>query len=191
MNEPTEAEQPLAEETPQDNQAQDLIPDKTQVPGRAKSWDYDTTQGKQVFLKVLFEITGDGPYAGRHLRWDGYFSEKAFARTIESLEHCGWTGDDVGAVTDLDKNEVQLVVGLEEYNGKTFNRVNWVNRAASLRVFSPPDDAQKSLFANEMRGKLLLLRQGKPNNGPPARPSPAKPNGAPAAPPKSLDEIPF
>lgn len=164
-----------------------LIPDNTHVPARAKKWDYDSTSTGKTRLRVLFELGGD--YAGRHLTWDGYFSEGAFARTVESLEHMGWEGTDLSDVQGLDKNEVVLVVSQETYEGKTRNRINWVNRQADLRIFKPLDDAEKKNFANEMQGKLLLLRQGKPNNGPP-RPSPAKQNGAPA-PVKSLDEIPF
>lgn len=165
-----------------------LIPDNTHVPGRAKKWDYDVTSTGKTRLRVLFELGGE--YAGRHLTWDGYFSEGAFARTVESLEHMGWEGTDLSDIQGLEKNEVVLVVSQETYEGKTRNRIDWVNRQADLRLFNPLDEAGKKNFANEMQGKLLLLRQGKPNNGPAARPSP-KPNAAPAAAAKSLDEIPF
>lgn len=183
------------DEQTNETEAQDLshlIPDQTHVPGRAKKWDYDVTSTGKTRLRVLFELGGD--YTGRHLTWDGYFSESAFARTVESLEHMGWEGSDFSDIQGLDKNEVVLVVSQETYDGKTRNRIDWVNRQADLRLFNPLDEAAKKNFASEMQGKLLLLRQGKPNNGPPARSSPPKTaaaSAANAAAGKSLDDMPF
>jgi hypothetical protein len=48
-----------------------LIPDNTRVPGRAKQWDYDTTDSGKERLRVMFELAGrlrgPAPHLGRLL----------------------------------------------------------------------------------------------------------------------------
>lgn len=168
-----------------------LIPDGTRAPGRAKQWDLDTTETGKDRIRVMLALGGE--YAGRHLTWDGYFTDATFERTVESLRHMGWEGMDLGAIADLDKNEVELVIGVEEYTNpttgetKTYNRVNWVNRSASLYLKRPMDAASKASFAQRMKGKLLAMQAGQPANG--AKASPPRQAALPA--PTSLDDIPF
>lgn len=164
-----------------------LIADKTRVPGKAKEWALDVTESGKDRIRVMFALGGD--YVGRHLTWDGYFTDATFDRTVEALRHMGWEGMDLGDIGGLDKNDVELVVGVERYTNpetgeeKTYNRVDWVNRSASLFLKKPMDAAQKASFAQRMKGKLHALQAGQP------KPSPAK--TAPANAPTSLDDIPF
>lgn len=82
-------------------------------------------QTKQVC--VNFEILDDA-WAGVRLAWFGYFTQKTWERTVESLRYCGFKGDDLESVVRqaLDQ-EVSIVVEHHEYNGKTYARVAWVN----------------------------------------------------------------
>src|SRR5262249_16771388 len=71
------------------------------------------------FIQFYGKIT-QGPEAGGKARYTGYFGPNSAERTIESIQLCGWEGDDVGEFADgelhgLDTNEVEFVIELEEY----------------------------------------------------------------------------
>lgn len=183
MENQTEANNDAASEGPPSN----LIPNDTTVNAKAVSWDLDTTGTGSVRIRVLFALMGE--YAGRHLTYDGYFSDGTYARTIESLRYMGWEGADLDNIEGLDKNEVQLLIGQEEYEGKWRNRVRFVNRLASLFLSNPLDIAAKKSFAQSMKGRILALEQGKPKNGPVTRKPAASPPGKPAA--AGDGDIPF
>lgn len=164
-----------------------LIPENTTIAARAASWDLDTTGTGSTRVRVLFALLGE--YKGRHLTYDGYFTDGTLARTVESLRYMGWEGADLDKLEGLDKNEVQLLIGTEEYEGKWRNRVRFVNRAASLHLTNPLDPAAKVAFAQSMKGRILALEQGKPKNGPPTKAAPKPTPGAPAA--AGPDDLPF
>lgn len=146
------------------------------------------------FVGVKFRVT-DGEFAGETLKWEGYLSDKAGAsgkttaeRTIESLQYCGWRGDDLSEFTKglhgLDTSEVELVVEMEEGledPSKKFPKVQWVNRVGGGVSFAGEamNTAQAAEFGRKYRGLALTLR--------------AKAGQAPA--PKkdevAQDEIPF
>ena len=95
-------------------------------------------------VAVMFQVVG-GEHDGERVSWMGYFSEtkdktgKSVAtRTIESLQICGWEGDDLSAITldDL-PSEVEIVVQMKPYNGdkeehqgREFPEVRFVNDPA-------------------------------------------------------------
>ncbi len=100
-------------------------------------------------------------------------------RSIESLQYCGWVGDDLSEFSDkglhgLDKNEVEIVVELEEYTDKEGNprvspKVQWVNRAGGYLNVSQamnPDAAQS--FGDRMRGLVLATKSKSPVAAPSA-----------------------
>lgn len=158
------------------------------------------------FVGVKFRIT-DGEFAGQVIKWEGYLSETMGGRskktpaerTIESLQYCGWTGDDLGAFASgalhgLDTNEVELVVEMEDYEDRETGeqrqsaKVQWVNRPGGGVQFAGEavDAAKAKAFGAKFRGLALKL---KAQNG-------ALPNGAKAPPPPAPqdindDEIPF
>jgi hypothetical protein len=123
--------------------------------------------------EVVFEIT-EGEHEGQTIRWDGYFSEKTAKRTIESLQHCGWTGDDLSAIRVEDMpNEVEIVVELEagqgDYAGKEFPKVRWVNRLGGgrLNVQNALDPARARAFGERMKGLVAATRGDKGQAAPP------------------------
>lgn len=148
------------------------------------------------FVGVIFRVA-DGPYAGQTVKWDGWLTERTAKRTIESLQHCGWTGDDIsvfasGALNGIDKNEVSLVVEMEDYQGtdeakrgKKYPKVQWVNRAGGGSRFggTAMNVAQAAAFGAKFRAVALELKQQNGNGA--ARPP------APPAPEVDADDLPF
>jgi hypothetical protein len=125
------------------------------------------------FIELYFEIT-KGEKLGGRVRWTSYFSEKTNERTIESLQYCGWKGDDLGEFSDgklhgLDTNEVEIAIELEEYQDKEGNprlspRVQWVNRGGGgyLNLALGMTPAAAVSFGDRMRGLVLALKEKNP-----------------------------
>lgn len=134
-----------------------------------------SSEKKTPFIELYFEIQG-GENAGGRARWTGYFGPNSSERTIESLQTCGWEGDDLsefsdGALHGLDVNEVEIVVELEEYTNKegekrTRPRVQWVNKPGGyLNVQNAMDQAAAQDFGERMKGLVLKVRSKKPEQG--------------------------
>ncbi len=78
-----------------------------------------------------FQFVG-GPNDGKRISWDGYFTEATAKRTMDSLEYCGWDGNDLAKLTGFGSKNVELVVDEEQgQNGNMYPRVQWVNRLFS------------------------------------------------------------
>ncbi len=105
-------------------------------------WGTTANDTKQVAL--AFRIIS-GAQEGNGITWFGYFTEKTYKRTMESLRYCGWRGNKLMELGQLDQ-KVKIVVGHEEYEGKTVAKVLWVNRFASgmvtLKNPMSPDELQ-------------------------------------------------
>lgn len=164
-----------------------------------------SSQKGTPFIEVYFQIT-EGENKGGKVRWTSYFSEKTNERSIQSLEYCGWRGEDLSEFSDgglhgLDANEVEIVVELEEHQTKetaekpsetrTSPKVRWVNRQGGfLNTAQAMAPQAAESFGERMRGLVLAMRAKNPlpsaaaddfPHG--AAATPAAPNGeAPAAP---------
>jgi hypothetical protein len=167
-------------------------------------------------MAIAFEIVEPAEHAGETISWLGFFTDKTTERTIESLQHLGWKGDDLCELEELDDvacarvlpEQVSIVCEPEEYNGNMRLRVKWVNKPGAGRLtFRQPLTGQGlKAFAAQMRGTIRAAQQsgGAPRQ-PPAQqrqaqpqwsqPQPQQPNGGraqqrhPNAPPD--DDIPF
>lgn len=121
---------------------------------KALGWGLGLSNSGTEQVAITFGIVG-GPHEGQTLTWYGSFSDQAIERTFESLRHCGWSGDNLAALTGLDANEVEIVVDEEVYEGKARTKVKWVNRprgpALKHQLSGPALDA----FAARMRGAAL------------------------------------
>lgn len=128
------------------------------IPGSA---EFGTSPEKGTnFVRVTFEIV-DGEFKGGRVSWDGYFTDASSQRTVESLTHCGcvFPDNDVTNLAGIDANEVSLDVEHEEYDGKTYARVAWVNSLSrGIKAELKMGDTQKAAFKNSMMGKIALLR---------------------------------
>ncbi len=134
-----------------------LIPEGTY---RAQAVDghlgYTSKNNEQVVVR--FAIVG-GPHDGESVQWFGFFTDACFDRTIRSLRYCGWQGDDVADLTGIDANEVDIVVGHNEYKGKITPRVSWVNQVGGLSGMTPQ---QAHDFAESVKERIAQMTSAEP-----------------------------
>jgi len=164
------------------------------------------------YIRVSFSIDFDDGSV-ETIGADLYFTEKTYARSIESLRYCGWTGTDLAAldngVDGMGSAIVELVLAMDKFTDdkgveKETLKVQWVNRPGGRAVAKPMSDQQKAAFAARMKGALMVgapkagaARPATSNARPPARPAPVpNRNGAPAwdgtgPDPSAGDDIPF
>ena len=112
--------------------------------------------GEQV--AVEFQVYDAEGVPGESITWYGYFTEKTFERTIESLRLCGWTGNDLSDLSGVDANEVSLTIENEEYNGTTRSKVQWVNApGAGLTLKEQLSPEEATSFAQRMKGRIVAM----------------------------------
>ncbi len=125
-------------------------------------------------IDIQFRIV-EGEFEGELIRWTGYFTEKTSERTIESLQICGWQGDDLSVFAQrddgtipppngVDRNPVELVLEEEVYEGKTRVKVKWVNRPGGGRELNLENAMTRqsaSSFAESMKGIIHATRMKK------------------------------
>lgn len=162
--------------------------------GKAQSWGLGETKDGKEQVAVTFALVvpaGAPPPEHSTVTWFGYFTEKTWARTIESLQHCGWKSDDLSDLSGLDANEVELVIDEEEYDGKTQTKVRWVNKAGGgFQLKAPLAVDRAKGFAASMKDKIRGLNASK--GAPPANGSGHPPTAATApAPAVSEKDVPF
>jgi hypothetical protein len=118
-----------------------------------------TGTGKEQ-VGVMMEITA-GEHAGETITWYGFFTEKTIERTMESLRHMGWSGDDLSDLTGIDANEVTIVIEHETGDdGKERARVKWVNAGGGGLAMRDVMDADAAkAFAQRMKGAAIASRQ--------------------------------
>lgn len=153
-------------------------------------------------IAVTGEVA-DGELMGDVITWIGHFTERTQERTIESLQHFGWKGDDLSELENLDEeacarllpDHVEYVCEPDTYEGETTLKVKWVNRPGAGRfAFKDKlEGSQLKAFAAQMKGAIRGAQQGggSPRNGGGTQRS--LPNAAhPNAPGSSLDDdLPF
>jgi hypothetical protein len=167
---------------------------------KAIGCSFGNSENGNTQIAIDFEIT-EGEHAGAWLPWVGHFTELTADRTIESLRHMGWQGDDLAELDGLDAagiaeklpDVVSLVCEPEEYDGKQRLRVRWVNKGAGKFAFKAPVTGQDlRAFAAQMRAKVRAIR---PEAGPRRTTAPAGNGSRPTQPhpnaPGNRDDIPF
>lgn len=128
------------------------------------------------FIEFCLKIQS-GENANGMVKYTGYFTENTNERTIQSLQLCGWQGDDLSEFSDgglhgLDANEVDIVVEIETYRRegedeeRSRPRVAWINRPGGFlnQEQAMNEDAAKA-FAERMRGLVLAVKQRNPVKG--------------------------
>lgn len=107
-----------------------MIPEgKYRAKGREGQLSQSANKGTPC-VQVVLEITEEGEHTGERMRWDGWLTDNTAQRTLESLRHLGWETDDLGDLSGITTNEVQIVVEHEwnEEKQKSYPRVKWLNR---------------------------------------------------------------
>lgn len=113
-------------------------------------------------------------------------------RTLDDLKSLfGWNGVDPTwfMETDLSGVEVDLVIENEEYEGKVYPKVKWVNKPGAGGGYKLPESADKKALLAKYGSKFRALAGPQPAatrtppppaTKPPARPAPATTAAAPA-----------
>lgn len=127
------------------------------------------TAGGKEQVGVLFEVTQDGAEKGKRITWYGYFTEKTEERTLESLRHCGWTGDDITQLASV-KNEVNIVIEAEpdQKDPKTMRaKVKWVNSGGATGVAMKTELAagKAASLAERIKARVALQNAKKGESG--------------------------
>jgi hypothetical protein len=125
---------------------------------------YTSTGGEQIVLQFTID---EGPCQGEQILWHGSFSEKAEKFTIKTLQTCGWTGIDISTLNEEDMPEtVSLVIAEDEFNGQTKFKIKWINAMGGLAIKSQMTQAQKTAFAQKLKGKLMAVQANLPKPKP-------------------------
>lgn len=143
--------------------------------GRAVAMKLDASPGKGTeYIEVTFALSAT---EGETIKWKGWITSSAWAMTEKALKTCGWYGDDIReAMRDgLGLNEVDLVVEWEDYDGKTYAKVAYVN--------SPGVTGDRAAAIADKVKLLMSKNKEKPKKK-------AKPESN-EAPPSDDSDIPF
>lgn len=134
--------------------------DRRYKRAKAIEWALGHTSQNKEQIAVCFQLL-DATEGPDRITWYGYFTEKTWERTIESLRHCGWEGDDLSDLSGLDTNEVDLVIEPEENDrGEWYDKVRWVNSRGGLALKDRMDEGEVKAFAQRMRGNILAMKKG-------------------------------
>lgn len=153
---------------------------------------------------VPFEIS-QGEYTGETITWIGVMhdtqdknGQSGAERVIASLQHAGWTGDDISELADIDDDnakrmmpdEVQLTCEPETYDGKERLKVQWVNKPGGKFAFKEPMQGnQLKSFAAQLKSTVKAVRTASGSR--PSTPGKVTRTTHPNAPGGSNDDIPF
>lgn len=105
-------------------------------PGKVLEHAITETKDHNPQAVVKFQV------ADRQLIWFGSFKDTVVEHTIKGLVACGLKGNNPGGQLEIGK-EVSLVVDVEERDGKTRNRIRWVNNAGIANKVSPQEAMAK------------------------------------------------
>jgi hypothetical protein len=155
---------------------------------------------------VYFRILA-GEYAGQVLPWFGFFTEKTWKRTVESLKYAGFKGDDLFSAEDQEldqKVEIEVEHNENPKTGDVYARVGWVNRigAGAIKLANPMSRDVLRQFSAQMKSRLGAVSDSAgeavdrsapvtPANGNPAETAPPAAFGEDPPPAGEMDDIPF
>lgn len=160
------------------------------IRSKALEWALGESEKGNPFIAVSFKVKDPLDGVEKFVSWRGHFTDLTTDRTIESLRYLGFEGDDLSNLVGLDKNEVDLVVEDEEYEGKTYARVQFINQPRGATVKTVLEGQKLSTFAAQMKSAFRAhdAANGKRTTTRPAAPAADK---RPEPPPLSDADIPF
>lgn len=125
-------------------------------PGELMKSPEKETPGVRVICRYL-----DGPNEGQTIEWIGWLSDKAIARTGESLVNMGYDGEDLSTVT---RNKFQGVTEDEEYDKAdgskgTRARLKWINGGSRMVAMSAPEATGAK---DRLKAAMLAAKAAKP-----------------------------
>lgn len=138
---------------------------------------------------VMLNVMDADGVVGEQITWYGSLSEKAREFTFRSLRTMGWKGDDISDLSML-TNEVSIVVAREEYNGKTYEKVKFINAPGGSGIRNQLDESEAKAFAASLKSTVRAFdaKEGKPKTT--GAPTPKSRAGAlpPEPPPITEDD---
>lgn len=162
---------------------------------KAKAWTLGETGNGTAQIGVSFMVP-DGNGGEKQLTWYGFFSEATIDRTIESLRAMGFQGDDLetlaeGGTGRLDSNDVEIVVGEEEYQGQTYERVKWVNKPkVGVAMKKVLDGNERKQLASALKDRFRAFDAAAGQRAPSSKPGAPKPAQSTQRPASSGDPRP-
>ena len=119
------------------------------------SADYGASSTGTEYVILAVKLLDFGRVVSVYL----YLSDKAMPYTIEALRACGWTGDDIFKLDNLDANEVGVSVKYETFDGKERLKTGILGKQRA-RAENPLGTSDKD--ALRARVKAALKLQGTP-----------------------------
>lgn len=123
---------------------------------RAQNAELGYTQNGTEQVGVPFRIV-EGPQEGQTITWYGFFSDKCVDRTLQSLRHCGWKGDDLTDLSTVGDEDVELDIIHDTHQGKTKAKVAWVNQIGGGGMKNKMGAAEAAAFAERMYPKIQRM----------------------------------
>jgi hypothetical protein len=114
----------------------------------ARSWALGESKSGKPFVAVTYECL-TGTNTGESITCQHYLSPGALERTIKALRASGWAGSSVRDLAGMGSLEVEIVIELEEYEGKKYPRVRWVN-APGASAIKPIDAGRLQVLDAEV-----------------------------------------
>jgi hypothetical protein len=154
---------------------------------RAVSGEIGNSSSGKEQIGIVFDLLD---FQGQRITYFGSFSDNAFEHTMKAMRTAGWLGDDLSDLSSIggpSAPEVQLVVANEEYQGKVYTKVKWVN-APHAGVKNALDPSAKAAFAARMKSKIRAFDA---SSGTRSAPRQASAYQAPEPPPHTDDDLPF
>lgn len=121
-------------------------------------------KGRAVAGSEQYGLTSNGnnqialdvnvPSINRTLTVFLYFTEAGMPYALEKLRACGWTGDDVLNLKDVDKNEIDVSIKYEDYKGEKKMRVDISAGAGRVVLQNALDDKSKRSFQAIVKNAL-------------------------------------
>jgi hypothetical protein len=88
----------------------------------------------------------------------GPLTDAAFEFTMKAIRTAGFEGDDISDLSSLCNGaapDVMLVIGPEEYNGKTTIKVKFINSLGGLALKDALQGDDLTQFARTLKGKII------------------------------------
>lgn len=141
------------------------------APGKYRArpiaWALGLSKGGKEQAEVAFELL-DEAHVGVTRTWTGSFNPgKATEITFKALQACGFEGVDLNVLAEKPPPdvEVSLVIEHEDYQGKTYEKIRWVNKPYSGMRTTPMDEGTRLSFAERMRATLAGLDMEQASKG--------------------------
>lgn len=122
----------------------------------------ESTNGKPELL-LRFNV----PELNRQLTAPLYFSAEAAPYSIQRLRACGWEGSDFSNLKGIDKNEVDLSIKYDPFEGKMRMKVEILSGGGTFNTGKPVDPKEWAAKVGAITGVQNSGSKSKSDKDPP------------------------